>query len=397
MKITTTELRRLLPNLTWTPDELAARLSTIGHETEANGDNLHVTLTTNRKDCRELSYLAFDLAGIYPELGNNSNLITFTVSAPIPVNLSDVNRLLGTSLTEEQYQGLIRLGFKVDEGAVRPPDFRTDVKDKADIAEEALRLVGFEQVPVTELSKETPPPSSAFDRINNLKLALADAGLNETITYSFSDQGVLELKNPFSAEEPYLRADLTDGLLQTLARNPFLKKIGFFEVGEVFNPDETTALGIVLAGYKNPESITQKLDQLLGINLNWQTVELDRLAKFGVKQGRVITAQTPCEPLNVAKSAASWPSHLPKVQPISKFPPLVRDVTVADNVGDKLAGLVKEIPGLLNCEKIDHYTNPETSQVSETYRLIIQKMTGPFTEADIKIVDTKLAELTPTR
>lgn len=392
MKLKYAELKELLPGLSWPKEVLAEKLSTIGHETEVDGEDLHVTLTANRKDCRELSYLAFDLAGIYPELGPNSDLIDFQPGTPITVLLAGVNKLLGTDIGQEEYRQLERLGFEVKDDSVAPPDFRVDISQKADVAEEVLRLVGFEKVRIEELSKESAPKSDEFMKLGSVKAALIAVGVTETATYSFTQTGQVELKNPFSEQERFLRPTLTDGLLKTLARNPYLKRCGFFEVGNVFTPDETTHLGIILAGYKDPQPQIQKLNQALGIELDFQPIEQAELDNRDVKQTRVMIAEIALKDIGPAVTAITVSERLPNIKPISKYPPLVRDITVNESKEERLKEKLAGQQQLLIFEPIDRYERADIG-VTITYRLIFQKLDQSFTEAEIKAIDQDLEEL----
>ncbi|MEX2361893.1 MAG: hypothetical protein WD544_01825, partial [Patescibacteria group bacterium] len=99
MKVLITDLKKYLPKLSWSNEQLAQKLSAIGHETDVVGNKLDIKLTSNRKDCEKLEYLAFDLAGLYPELGSNGNLISFKPGKTIPVTLEKINKILGSSLS----------------------------------------------------------------------------------------------------------------------------------------------------------------------------------------------------------------------------------------------------------------------------------------------------------
>lgn len=392
MKIKYTSLIELLPGLSWPKEMLAEKLSTIGHETVVVGEDIHVTLTANRKDCRELPYLAYDLSGIYPELGSNAELISFQMGRPIAVTIADVNKLLGTDISQRQYRQLEQLGFEVKDESVTPPDFRIDINQKADISEEVLRIVGFEKILLKELSKEPVPDSDEFMKQQSIKMALTAAGLTETATYSFTQVGQVELKNPFNDSERFLRPDLTDGLLKTLARNPYLKRCGFFEIGNVFLPDETTHLGIILSGFKDPQLQIEKLKQTLGVDLTFQPTAQAELDNKHVKQTRVVIAEIAIKDISLGETAFTALSRLPIIKPISKYPPLIRDVTVDESKESNLKEKLISQPRLLLFEPIDRYERAG-KEAAITYRLIFQKFDQSFTETEITAIDHNLEEL----
>ncbi|HSX42029.1 MAG TPA: hypothetical protein VLE93_01625 [Candidatus Saccharimonadales bacterium] len=385
MRYTLQDFKKYIPDLSWSTGELSDRLSTIGFEAEVvDGDKIDVTLTSNRKDCQDLKYLAFDLAGVY-NLKTVENLISFGRAPEIPVTAADVNRLLGSAIGFEQMQELTRLGFIVNDSTVTPPDFR-DVNTKADVAEEIVRLIGFDKLAIKPLSKEKAPESTEFNHLQTVKIALSAAGLTETATSSFSSHGHVKLKNPFTEDEPFLRESLLDGLLKTLGRNPFLKRAAFFEIGSVFMPEEGSVVGMVIAGYKNSGELQQQIEKAVGAALTFETVDPAKCQKFDAKQGRIMWTQLPLKDVKPAKAItpASFKKKLPKFQPISKFPPLVRDITIAKTQQNAVDAFKQTAGSLLLAELVDQYRD------NQTYRLIFQKMNGSFSEADIRDIDSQI-------
>lgn len=386
MRYSLAQFQELLPELKWSARELADQLSIIGHETELVGtDKLDVTLTSNRKDCRDLRYLVFDLAGVYG-LKTAANLISFKQGELITVNSDDINRLLGSNITEQELKQLERLGFFVGKDSVQPPDFR-DIETIADVAEEVIRIIGYGQLTIAPLSKENKIISRSYQHELEVKLALTTIGLTETRTPSFSAYGQVPLKNPFNHNEPFLRADLQDGLLKTLAKNPYLKQAAFFEIGNTFSPEEKTMVGIVLAGYKKVGDWQQKIEEVIGHKVEFQDAEPKRLQKHNVSQGRVMWAELPIE--NLEPKHATLPESLARPLPtfrlISPFPPLVRNITLdaGPSTLEKINKAKKQFSELLIIELIDSYINEQKGAIRETYRLLFQKMDGSFTEDDI--------------
>ncbi|MEX1124005.1 MAG: hypothetical protein WEC81_02430 [Patescibacteria group bacterium] len=393
MKVLITDLKKYLPKLSWSNEQLAQKLSAIGHETDVVGNKLDIKLTSNRKDCEKLEYLAFDLAGLYPELGSNGNLISFKPGKTIPVTLEKINKILGSSLSIGDYQKIERIGFSIGDNAVIVPDFRTDISEGADIAEEVFRFIGVSALKIEPLSKEPPKESGQFQFLNDIRYALFTAGGTETSTISFRRSGAVKVSNPFSNKEPYLRADLVGGLLETLAKNPFSRRNIFYEIGQVFRPDEKTYLGIVLSGYKNPNDIVETIAKQIGQRLVFKAVGDDQLAQYSVKQPNVLVAEIPVIELTPKKIGPTI-SALPQFTKISSFPPLVREITVTPGDGTVfINSLTKTFPELLLVEHIDSYVNPNTGTTSDSYRMIFQKHTGSFTKDEISQIDNKIVEL----
>ncbi|SDJ24692.1 phenylalanyl-tRNA synthetase beta subunit [Frankineae bacterium MT45] len=137
---------------------------------------------------------------------------------------------------------------------VAAPSWRPDLTDPADLVEEVVRLVGYENVPS---ALPSPPPGrglTAEQRSRRaVSRALASAGYTEVLTYPFVSPTIhdsfgvpaddarrraVRLVNPLSDAEPELRTSLLPGLFATVARNlgRGSRDLRLFEMGLVFLP-----------------------------------------------------------------------------------------------------------------------------------------------------------------
>lgn len=400
MKLTLTDLHQKISDCSWDAQQLADALSAIGHETEVvNDQTVDITLTTNRADCKELDTLLFDLAGV-------SNL-TFTGTKPdttaaktVTITIDEVNKILGTQLEADALNWLTRLGFTVKSSGVGVPAYRTDIAGVSDIAEEVARLYGFNNIKPVELSHETAPASDSYYKTLSVKKALAEAGLTETLTYTFtSEQNSWQLDKPHNNDEPYLRSSLLYGLLKTMAKNPYIKRGGFFEVGQVFLNQELEYVGVVIFGYKDAgrEMLLQKAEQAIQSTEKIEIIQIDQavLDKYDVKQSHVYFFETATKSSTQSTEPFALNYDLHPIKPISKFPPTVRDFTVpgitAEKAGEITKLAIKQFPELLIAELVDSYTNPQTNELSVTFRFIFQKMETSFTDEEINAFSQRLA------
>jgi phenylalanyl-tRNA synthetase beta chain len=137
---------------------------------------------------------------------------------------------------------------------VTPPSWRPDLTDPADLAEEVIRLEGYESVPARmprALAGRGLTPRQRLRR--SVGRTLAAAGYVEVLSWPFgsrSDADLLGLPaddmrrravvvaNPLSEDEPLLRTTLIPGLLRVLARNigRGFPDTALFETGLVFRP-----------------------------------------------------------------------------------------------------------------------------------------------------------------
>ncbi|WTW92918.1 phenylalanine--tRNA ligase subunit beta [Streptomycetaceae bacterium NBC_01309] len=142
----------------------------------------------------------------------------------------------------------------IDALTVTPPTWRPDLTDPNDLAEEVIRLEGYDRVPSSLPQVPAGRGLTAAQRLRRrVGRALAGDGYTEVLNYPFVGDAVFDafgldasdprratvkLVNPISDEEPGLRTTLLPGLLTALRRN-----IGrgnadaaLFEAGLVFRP-----------------------------------------------------------------------------------------------------------------------------------------------------------------
>ncbi|WP_367126078.1 phenylalanine--tRNA ligase subunit beta [Streptomyces phytohabitans] len=145
-----------------------------------------------------------------------------------------------------------------DELTVTAPSWRPDLVDPNDLAEEVIRLEGYENLPSTLPRLPSARGLTERQRLHRrVGRALAAAGYVEALNYPFLSESVLDqlrlpaddpcrrtvrLVNPLSDEEPALRTTLLPGLLAALRRNEGRGGEGthgglaLFETGLVFLP-----------------------------------------------------------------------------------------------------------------------------------------------------------------
>ncbi|MET9762951.1 phenylalanine--tRNA ligase subunit beta [Streptomyces sp. NPDC006372] len=157
-----------------------------------------------------------------------------------------------------------------DELIVTVPSWRPDLTDPNDLAEEIIRLEGYENLPST-----LPKPPAGLGLTDRQRLhrrvgrALAGAGYVEALNYPFIGEQVFDqlglevddpvrrvvkLSNPLSDEEPALRTSLLPGLLGALRRNDGRGShdLALFETGLVFRPREEQRIAAVLPVDRRP-------------------------------------------------------------------------------------------------------------------------------------------------
>ena len=194
-----------------------------------------------------------------------------------------INGMLSTKFSDiEINQALSRLGIvstkvsNLNQAVI--PSHRKDLVDVSDLAEEVIRLIGFDAIQTTPmpLHIQAGGLSEKQEKIRLIKNYLASQGLDETLTYSLVEERLINtfqllqplkpwiLKNPLSEERKHVRTDMVGSLLQVvqynLARQVTEGKI--FEISKIsFQGGEGLQLGIVLFGEFSMRSVIQPQPQ----------------------------------------------------------------------------------------------------------------------------------------
>ena len=171
-----------------------------------------------------------------------------------------VNCLLGIEITAKEIKDILeRLKFKVTQ--VRPrskdkeitvevPSFRLDINLAEDLIEEIGRIYGFQRIPAHPPLVSLIPPERNLNIFweDFVKDILKEAGFFEVYNYSFISEKVakifgyqikdlIEIENPISSEQKFLRPSLTLNLLKNVKDNKKnLGEIKIFELGKIFTP-----------------------------------------------------------------------------------------------------------------------------------------------------------------
>jgi phenylalanyl-tRNA synthetase beta chain len=191
-----------------------------------------------------------------------------------------INRLLSTQFSEEtMIDTLKRFGIvstKYADGyhAVIPRH-RQDITGVADLAEEVIRLLGFETIEVTPMPTiiQAGGYGEKQEKMNAIKQYLSSQGMDETITYTLIQSSLLNqfnllgkqepliLKNPLSEERKHVRTDVLGSLIEVvqynLARQVNEGKI--FEISQIAHRQgDGLQLALVLFGEPSSRAAMDK-------------------------------------------------------------------------------------------------------------------------------------------
>jgi phenylalanyl-tRNA synthetase beta chain len=179
----------------------------------------------------------------------------------VTVKMERLVRVLGIEPEASEIRSILSsLGFGArwmppDRFIVRVPHWRTDINIADDVIEEVARIIGYDQLPTSQLRGEIPPlvPQPRRDLRERVRDALSDAGMQEIISYSMTDMETLQkvlpkedlaitqplhIANPLSRQYEYARTTLRYALLEALAANIRGNQalISLYETARVYIP-----------------------------------------------------------------------------------------------------------------------------------------------------------------
>ena len=177
----------------------------------------------------------------------------------IRLDLKYVKSLLGKEIPEKETIRILKnLEFNVrkikkDYLEVSVPTRRLDVSIQEDLIEEIGRIYGYQKIPATFPVSSLVPPKRNLDIFweDLSKNILKEAGFTEVYNYSFfgekesklfgyKERELIEVENPLSQEQKYLRVSLIPNLLKNVERNfREISEIRVFELGRIFLPPQS--------------------------------------------------------------------------------------------------------------------------------------------------------------
>jgi len=175
----------------------------------------------------------------------------------LPLEVSKINKLLGTDISrEEMVKYLNLLEIEVEGDTIKVPSFRPDLNLMADIAEEVGRSYGYNEIPTTPFKTSTQggysPEMILEGKAGQLCRSL---GFSEIITYSFvspaifdniripadsSLRNTLKIQNPLGEDTSIMRTIALPSMLEILGRNYAYhnKSVSLYELAKIYLPRE---------------------------------------------------------------------------------------------------------------------------------------------------------------
>lgn len=370
----------------------------------------------------------------------------------IKANAERIRRRIGVDIDAERMEDIL-LSLNIDterdgeELTCEVPAFRQDIEREADLAEEVLRLYGYDAIPSTLMSGVTMPGhrNEAQSFAMGIKKALVGMGFFEAQSFSFVSPRWVEklglnsqdarmkpivIRNPLGEDTSVMRTTLTPSMLNSLALNINRgnDSASLMEVQPVFMPRENDlpaenpmlSIGMYGEGvdFYALKSVVMCLCQKYGLTpsvtaggdayfhpgrkatltLRGGSVRLGQMgeihpevaARFDIS-GRVYVAEIDVSALK----ACALP--IPPVKPLPKFPAVTRDIAlvVDENVGagtlmaciERAAGKLGESVKLFDVYRGERLGNDKKSLA---FTIAFRAPDHTLTEAEINTAMEKI-------
>lgn len=373
----------------------------------------------------------------------------------IKVTTDDILALLGVDVPDDKIVSILNsLGLDTTingkELTVKVPSIRDDVEGRADLAEEVMRIYGYDHIVGTPMRGSVVRGTKLESRRKDdkVKALLCGMGAYEITTYSFISSGAMDtirlaeddgrrnaikIINPLGDEYSTLRTQLTTSMLTVLSTN-INRKIEngrFFEISKRFvpkslplneQPDELATMSIGIYGkdedFFTLKGIIESVMQLFGAHTEYRVsnepylhpgrqacvlannvevatfgeVHPQVAASYGIDT-RVLTAEIKLDLLySINKRKTVY-------KPLPKFPAVERDFALLCDkelpVGE-LEKAIKSGAGRL-LEKIKLFDVYSGSQIPEdkksvAYSVWLRSADSTLTDEQIDSAVTKIIE-----
>lgn len=307
----------------------------------------------------------------------------------VEASVAYIQRLTGVDIPAEDMEDILgRLNIETnlcgDTLTCTPPAYRVDIECAADIAEEVLRMYGYEHIPSTLMDAVTMPGRRSDNMIfsDRVRRGMVGMGFYEILSYSFvsprwianlgleeSDwrNAPVKLLNPLGEDTSVMRTSLAPTMLDVMAGNinRGVAEAKLFEINYAFKavegelPQQKQYLCIGVYGdnadFYSVKNATEWMLAMFGIKADIKAagdgyyhpgrkaemyadgvkvaqlgeIHPDTAEKFGIESRRVYLAEIDLDVVKTAEKTIYGIKEMPK------YPAVSRDIAVVvdENVG----------------------------------------------------------------
>ena len=173
----------------------------------------------------------------------------------VPFTTEKINALLGISLSCQEMDDIFaRLGIYVSNDMAEIPTHRADIQIWEDLAEEAARLYGYNNIPAAIASSSNVGKKSHWQIMEEQAMEIAVAlGFSQALTFAFESPKVFDklfisaespirntvrITNPLGEDTSIMRTTMLNPMLTSLSTN-YAKRneeAALFEIAKVYRP-----------------------------------------------------------------------------------------------------------------------------------------------------------------
>ena len=352
-----------------------------------------------------------------------------------------INNLLGLEIPKtEMIKILEALEVKVNGDNLEIPYFRTDLQKTADIAEEVIRIYGYDKLESTLINAESTlgeknKQQKLQDKVKEL---LVIKGFSEMYSFSFISENdfnkcnldsskAIRISNPLGEDYSLMRTEMMPTVLQSISTNynKKNKNVKLFEIGRTYSDEEKN-----MEKGEIPTEVDQIAFAMYGENVDFYVVKgvienilevsniaryqiaraedahlhpgrsaqiligKDSIARFGEVHPQILENYDIGEKVYYAvidiNKFAKYGKDNKKYAPIPKFPAVERDIAVVVDedieVGQIEAIIMKRAKSVLETLKLfDVYRSDKLGEnkKSVAYELIFRAKDKTLTDDEI--------------
>ena len=335
----------------------------------------------------------------------------------VPIEIEEINRILGTKLTREEYISyLSKLGFEIEEN-IKVPPYRHDISTQNDLSEEVARIVGYDNIKSIPLRLNNSLQQEK-NMLSQIEDFFVEHGFCEVINNPFADneeKKSINIDNPLDSNRKNLRTSLKESLIGNLLYNERRQKdsLKLFEISDIYSKDinilQEKKLGIIVSGRcgHNYEDFSKNLDlkylnKVFNFNNEPPIFDFEEISRGNLKtkkKEKIYYAEVSVDDIpegffKVATTKKPLINFI-KYHPVPEYPSSSRDFSFLISNHLMYEDFMKEIneindQHLKNFYIFDFYKNKKLKKIKIGVRLIFQSNYKTLSEKEIKKSTSKI-------
>ena len=333
----------------------------------------------------------------------------------IIMDAKKINQIIGIDISNNEYISyLTKLGFDIDGVFINVPSYRSDVKTQNDLAEEVARVIGYDNIPISEIKIPKNMSLQKQTIENKIRSFLLDQGFYEVINSPFvstKTNNCITVDNPLDSNRKYLRTNITNSLVENLLFNERRQKdsVKLFEISDIYFSNKgikkqrnisLLASGRVGLNFQdfsskiNKKYMTGLFNQIFPDQVfDFKTLPRDKLntkIKSEIISLELDILELPIDILEydaVSKSPINFIQYTPISEQPSSFKDIsysIKDYDKAQELQDLVLGFRHKI--INNIFIFDYFKNEKQNEIKIGFRFIFQSNDKTLTSIQIENV-----------